>query len=428
MVGLGESYLAAFALAVGLGETIAGLVATAPILLGALIQLVSPIMIRRLGSRRRWVVACSVVQGLSLVPLAIAAWIGSLEAWALMLVATVYWAAGLSTGPAWNTWIGQIVPTRVRTSFLANRARVCQLAVLAALIAAGFALQYGAMTERRLEVFGWLFTGAAIARLTSAYMLWRQSEPAESLSNYRLVPVREMVRRLRSQHDTGLLTYMLFVTVAVQISGPFFTPYMLSELQLNYVQYLSLTAVSFSSKALAMPFIGRLGRRYGSGALLWAGGLGIVPLSGFWIVFDEMHELLMLQVFAGVIWAVYELATLLLLFDHIHEDERTSVLTFFNTANAAAMVGGSLLGGFVLRSMNETVGAYHMLFGISVLGRLLTLGLLAGLVAPGDRPFRIDVKQIAVRVLAIRPSLGSIDRPVLPSLHHDTEDRRSDSS
>src|SRR5688572_7667281 len=38
MVGIGETYLAAFALALGTGETFAGLIATLPMLAGASIQ------------------------------------------------------------------------------------------------------------------------------------------------------------------------------------------------------------------------------------------------------------------------------------------------------------------------------------------------------------------------------------------------------
>ena len=42
MVGAGESYIPAFALAAGLGEITAGLVATLPMLVGAAFQLVTP--------------------------------------------------------------------------------------------------------------------------------------------------------------------------------------------------------------------------------------------------------------------------------------------------------------------------------------------------------------------------------------------------
>ena len=110
MVGFGETYFSAFALAVGLGELMAGLVASLPLLAGGILQTISPLAIRWLGSHKRWVVCCATTQSLTFVPLIVAACRGHLSEAGLLWIAAVYWAAGLATGPAWNTWIGTIVP------------------------------------------------------------------------------------------------------------------------------------------------------------------------------------------------------------------------------------------------------------------------------------------------------------------------------
>src|SRR5215204_3750277 len=53
MVGVGESYLPAFVLAMGMGQVAAGLITTIPLLAGAVLQLVSPSAVHYLGSHRR---------------------------------------------------------------------------------------------------------------------------------------------------------------------------------------------------------------------------------------------------------------------------------------------------------------------------------------------------------------------------------------
>src|SRR4249920_2779074 len=73
MVGIGETYFPAFVLAMGMGEISAGLIASIPILVGAILQMVSPAAVVRLGSNRRWVVACVTVQAASFAPLVAAA-------------------------------------------------------------------------------------------------------------------------------------------------------------------------------------------------------------------------------------------------------------------------------------------------------------------------------------------------------------------
>ena len=53
MVGIGETYFTFFALALGQGELISGLIATVPMLAGATLQLISPYEIGRASCRER---------------------------------------------------------------------------------------------------------------------------------------------------------------------------------------------------------------------------------------------------------------------------------------------------------------------------------------------------------------------------------------
>src|SRR4029078_11317551 len=69
MVGIGETYFPAFVLELGVGEIASALIASIPILLGAMLQLISPYAVAWLGSNRRWVVACGVLQSAAFLPL-----------------------------------------------------------------------------------------------------------------------------------------------------------------------------------------------------------------------------------------------------------------------------------------------------------------------------------------------------------------------
>jgi MFS family permease len=82
---------------------------------------------------------------------------------------------------------------------------------------------------------------------------------------------------------------------------------------------------------------------------------------------------LFVQVLSGVTWAAYELAMLLLFFESIRPEERTSVLTTFNFANSVATAAGSLLGGALLAYGGKTEQTYLLLFALSSAARLATL-------------------------------------------------------
>ena len=55
MVGCGETYIAAFALAIGMSQITAGLIGTVPLLAGVALQLIGPTGARWCRSYRRWV-------------------------------------------------------------------------------------------------------------------------------------------------------------------------------------------------------------------------------------------------------------------------------------------------------------------------------------------------------------------------------------
>ena len=142
MTGTAEWQFALFALAIGLSDVAAGLVATVPLALGALLQLVTPWGVRRLGSIRRWVWMCAAIQAMSLLPLVIGAFLGGMPWWVLYATTCLYWAAGYATAPPWQAWFTSLVPGSIRARYTASRNRFVQ-GGLAAGILAGLFLQVG---------------------------------------------------------------------------------------------------------------------------------------------------------------------------------------------------------------------------------------------------------------------------------------------
>lgn len=373
MVGMGETYLPAYVLAMGMGAIAAGLISSIPLLIGAVLQLVSPMAVAKLRSHRRWVILCVVIQGASFIPLVAGALWGTLPVTAVFLVAAVYWGAGLAAGPAWNTWIETVVPFHVRAPFFAWRSRLGQAGVLAGFLVGGLALQYGKHLGHPLYAFAAIFSVAAACRLMSAKFLSVHSEPAVKSEHQRHVSIRKLWRRIRCGGSERMLLYFLAVQVAVQISGPYFTPYMLGQLKVSYLDFMVLLATSFAAKIIALPALGRFACRFSARRLLWIGGTGIVPVAGLWLYAQNFWQLVAIQFIAGSVWAAYELAVFLLFFETIKRDERTSILTTFNLLNSVALGLGALCGGAVLKVLGECPEAYLAIFSLSSAVRAMAL-------------------------------------------------------
>jgi MFS family permease len=405
MVGLGETYLAAFVLAMGLGERAAGLIAGAPMLAGAVLQLAAPWAVQKLNSRRRWVVACASLQAAALLLVSATAFTDGKLRWLVFLAATLYWAAGMATGPAWNVWVTQIVPAYLRPDFFARRARLGHAGVMVGFIAGGVALQLSHAGDATLVVFAVLFAVSSCFRFFSAAMLWLQSEP-QDVAPREAPHMADLTARCEGEPFWRVLAYMLLVQFAVHLAGPFFTPFMISHLQLSYGSYAALIAVAFIGKIAAMHWAGSLATQLGPRRLLWIAGLAITPLSAGWLISQNYAWLAVLQLVGGCAWAAYELAMLLVFFDAIPSSRRTAVLTLYNLGNAVAIAGGAFAGAALLGWLGETRSVYLLLFGLSSLGRFASLAILPRV------PQTAPATPHLTRTVAVRPE-GSLERPLL---------------
>ncbi|HAC91472.1 MAG TPA: MFS transporter [Planctomycetaceae bacterium] len=420
MVGVGETYLPAFALAVGLGEVTAGLVGSLPLLIGGILQAISPWILRKGVSEQVWVVGASILQGCAFIPLIIAAIHGQMTLVGLMICASLYWAGGLAGGPAWNSWIDKLIPKPIRAYYFAGRTRAAQIATCCGFLGAGAVLQLSRNGGWETHAFAILFAVAWLARACSVGMLALhrspqakpsqttkprlEQNPAHSSSVVAAVP--------RVVSARNLIIYLALVQGMVQVSGPFYTPYMLKHLHIGYLGFATLIATAFIAKIIALSRWGEVAKRQGAQRLLLLGGALIVPAPMLWIVSSNYFWLLGVQTLSGIGWAAYELGFFLMLFESVPIAGRVRLLTIYNLANTSAWCIGATVGGLLLHQMGTSSLGYYTLFAISTVGRGAALIFLLSccgeavqaLQYSGRRLLRLPQPQKVPELLSAQPS------------------------
>ena len=369
MVGASETYFSALALALGKGSVLAGLSATMPNLAGSMLQLASPAGLRRIGSPRRWIQGCAVLQSLSLLGLVFGAMQGAMPTWLMLACLTGYWTAALGAGPAWNTWVGHLVPDRIRARYFAVRSRLCNLLQLAAMLASGGMLWLSERGQWPLWGFAMVLFGAAACRATSVAYLQRQGDVKLEPRDVRPLDWRSLPQRLLSG-DLRLLVHLAVFQGALNVGGPFITPWMIDHLGMDKLRFTACVAAVFICKSLAMPLVGRLVRRFGTGRVMVASGLGTALTITLMPVVPHLGWILLMQGLFGACMAGWDLAAFLLLLERLRHEERTAVMSLFMTMNCIAVAVGSLLGGLVLELSGSWTHAYAMVFALSGAMRL----------------------------------------------------------
>ncbi|MFM7052145.1 MAG: MFS transporter [Planctomycetota bacterium] len=414
MVGTGETYFAAFALALGSSEKAAGLVAAVPPLVGATAQLFAPRLAARVGSPSRWIRGCALLQVASFVPMIVGALLGALPVWVLFVVAGVYWTSALGAAGVWNTWIGLCFPAKIRPHYFGIRSRLCQATLLAALVLAGVIWQSTDGTRWELAGFAVLFVLAAAARAASIPYLRVQRDPP-SWPEHRNVPLWHFLANFWHRADARLLSLMLVMQVAVQMGQPFLNPYLLKQLNASPAMYLGLIGASFAAKSAALPLLGAYAKRRGARSLLALGALGTALMILPWMFAESAPWWFAIQAVSGVAQGAWELATFLLLLETIPSDERTSAMSGFFFLNSLAMAVGAYVGS-VLLGLAPDAASYSALFGISTVARVGALLLL---------PFvHVEVLRaipLISSTLAVRLNAGSIEAPIPDSMDERTK-------
>ena len=410
MVGFGETYFAAFALLLGATPFQTGLLATLPILCGSAFQLLAPYGASQFG-HKRWVVGSAIGQALTFLPIFWMGFENRAGYGRLMLWVCVYWTFALGINPAWNSWMGRMIPSLIRSRYFGRRNVAVHSTLFLSVTTAGFVIHaleergYGAMTG-----FLAIFAVAALSRLGSAFFLSRQHDPGgEDLEPD--VPLREVLAAFPHRPYGQLILLLVLLNAAVNVSAAYFTPFMLRGLELSYAQFTILIGTAVVSRVLASPYWGEIAIAYGNRRALQVAATLVVPLAGLWVVSDNFLYLVGLQLLAGFAWSGLELSTFLNFFDCTDERNRARVLSVYNLLNGFAIVGGSLAGGFLLRSGPGDRYAWIFLLSTGLRAvALLALGKGVGRRrVSGEHSFH----DVFLRVLTLRPGQGPDDRPMI---------------
>lgn len=415
MVGAGEVYFLANAVRLGATSLEQALVITLPLCVGTLGPLVSLGLVGRFHRRKAVVVSAATLQSLILFTIVATDATGTLSPRALIALASAYQVCAQAAGTAWASWYGDLVPARVRGRYFATRNRVAQVATSVSLIIAGLLLQglepgaAGTVAPGAGGLgYAIIFGAAGLFRLVSAILLALSPEPPTQLLSNR----HETLSFARSDEALPVRRILLFAAalqLTVYMASPYFGPFMLEELRLSYAEYMAGSLAVVVLKFASLPSWGRLIDRYGARAafLLAVVLVALVPLPWLWV--RGVAMVIVAQALSGLSWGGHEVSQFSLLLESSHARSRLHVFAMMSVVSGVAQLTGSLLGGWLLMSLDRN---FLVVFVVSAGCRL---GV--ALCAPRIIPASIGTpgtgrRRLFLRLLGFRASGGMESRPM----------------
>jgi hypothetical protein len=370
-IGLSESYFTAFMLALGMSEVLSGLGAVIPQFIGVIFQLLSIRSFFTKYSLKRRMVLFLGLQALSLIPLIFA---GVYQVNSSALVITMlglYWASLLSVNPPWNRLIGHTIPSSFRIKFFSLRSQYAQSSVFIGLIASGMVLHAARKNHAELPIFVAIFGLGFLLKCLSIYEIhFNHNDYDLAPGSEERVAAKDFIKRLRQGEQGKLFTFLFFFYIAIYFSAPYFGPFMLKQLKMNYLEFMIITSLSYFGRVLMFRVLQKKAKARQVEKLLMISAIGISFNPLLWSFSQHFWWVVLIEFLSGCWWAGFELSTILLYYQKIDDRERTSVITYIALLNTTGMFLGSMLGALAMKILPAGMSQYLMLF---IAGTLLRL-------------------------------------------------------
>jgi hypothetical protein len=157
--------------------------------------------------------------------------------------------------------------------------------------------------------------------------------------------------------------------------------------------------------------------------LLIAGGVGVALVPFSWALSARLDWLLWVHILSGASWAALEYSSFQLMMRDTPAEYRTEFFSLANSLSSVLQVIASWIGGTLLRdnlltyTQIFTVSGNPPIFTVSGVLRTVSLGLLLFQLPRLRIPRRL--KRLPMRLLTVRPSAGTVERPILPAVETD---------
>ena len=417
--GFGLRYITPYALLLGMSNTLIGILISLPQMLGTLIQLLTLKFLEKGIHRRTIAWVGTSLQTLMWFPIIFLGWLhfnynlnNMVISAGLMVFYSLMVIFGGIVGPAWSSWMGDIIPRQIGTYF-GLRNRVVGFTTILAMLSAGLILQHFNRLGQPFMGFAIIFLIAFTGRALSSALLKRQYEPEFHPQKEYYFTIWQFIRKIPQSNFGKFVTYVALMQFAVYISSPFFAVFILEDLHFNYFQFTLITMTMPFVNMLLMPAWGRFADRFGNLRVVRLTGFCLPIIPALWVLAVFFIDrpvlavlyLILVETLSGFAWAGFNLTTVNFIYDAVTRQRMAICVAYYNIFNGIGMFLGGLIGGLIadLPFQFHRFSALALVLMLSALIRLLVSAVMLPLIREVREVDHFDIKEARKRLAMLSP-------------------------
>jgi len=385
--------------------------------IGALTQPLASYFIERYGRRKLLFLATGITHRLLWVAVALVPWLCP-DAWwwpALMALTTVSYLCGHLSGPAWVSWMADLVPVQIRGRYFSRRNQLGQMSGVCATLLVGYALDVGqaASTLWLMRVCSIILALAGVSGAVD-YMMHQLVPDLTAAKPHAGVRFWKLMREpLRDRNFRRFLGFNAALTFSIAYVSQFVWLYLFDVMGASNMRAnLMWMVMQLGVWAVSYPLWGRIIDKAGRKPVLLVAGLMFAFSGAAWIFVTPENWVAgyVAVILATAAWPGVDLAnfSLLLAMSTSHGGRRqgSAYVAVNSFVVGVAGVASGVIGGAIaqmLRDWHATVFGwpltYHsVLFLLTLLMRLVAVGWAFRLEDPRAHGPRATLRYLATDI------------------------------
>jgi len=378
MIAVTDFYLIPFGLFLGGSALEIGLLVAIPQLLGSVSQLTAVKIVKLLGSRQRFLPRACALQACLLIPMAaLSFWPCIFQIEILIACTAIFRILGGLIGTVWGSLASDYLPANERGAYFGWRSQITGLAGVGGMLVGGLVLFFSKIFLPQLG-FLCLFLLASLARFISAALMNQMEDiplTHHKDSDFTFV---KFLSRFKESNFVKFVLYVTSVTFAAHLAAPYFSVYMLRDLKMTYIGYMTIHLSAVLAGLFGFTIWGHHADQVGNARVLKMSSF-LIPLIPFlWLFSANFWWLIVVELFAGFVWSGFNLCSVNFIFDAVAPEKRVRCLGYFNLINGIGVFAGALVGGYLAEHLPRVMGSrLFLLFLFSGILRYLSHFLLS---------------------------------------------------
>jgi MFS family permease len=423
-----DYFLIPFAIFLGATTQQIGLLAAVPSFVSSFSLLFAVRAVNFAGTRHNLLSYGSALQAVLLIPVVFLPFVPlstQAKMGLLIFLVSVFRMLGSLIGPAWGSLMSEYLPEGQRVQYLGWRSRMVAISGIVSTAVWGTLLHF-LHTLSQAMGFVAIFACVVLTRFISFSLMARMIDlPLKR--NGAGVPFTfgGFRERLRVSNFAKFVYFVTTMTFSTQLAGPYFSVYMLKDLQFDYLSYTAVQLASVLSSLVAFPIWGRNADIVGNARILKSTSILVPLLPVLWMFARTPASLVLIELFSGFVWSGFFLCTSNFIYDAVAPERRVRYLGYFNLINGGAAFAGASLGGYLATALPPLMG--HSLLTLFLLSSVLRFSASLFLshkfqeVRATAKP--ISSMELYFSVIGIKPLVGeNVEPEIYPPIRPPRED------